>query len=544
MRNKPVLNDVFNQWLNGKGVLSFLTNNFDVPWKDYADGDILDLEYHGNRSGNKIIAPLVEKLLDENGISDANAIKLANLIFLRYGQNWAKLWDTLSFEYNPIENYRMTETEEISRNRELDGTKGATDTIAETLRKTGTIGSVQNKESSTEDTTNIDNSGNNSDSIYGFNSSNAVPSNESENSNTSETTSNGSISEDLTSTDTLNTTDTTNKTDTLSETTSEDETSGEERELTRSGNIGVTTSQQMIESERKLWDWQFFEVVFKDIDSITVLKVFGKDHGGLNDFVINTGYKLPIASADVLGGVKVGDNLNIEADGTLNAEAEQYELPEATADILGGIKVGARLSINNGVLSADDQSYTLPEASTDVLGGVKIGDNINVDQTGKISVQAPYVPNYKEIRKSSQEVKEILHCFLTSPSASQNSLLKYSAGNEAWFIDIQENYKYIDIDIIRNNAGNVRVCFSNVDTNDFESTTPDLDLGFVSLLEVANWSRYIGSGSINNVDNVTTSIRYNSTATFINLPIPANAKYLVIYGYPNNFNDFIIKLHN
>lgn len=32
-------------------------------------------------------------------------------------------------------------------------------------------------------------------------------------------------------------------------------------------------------------------------------------------------YELPIASKDVLGGIKVGENLTIDADGTLNAQA-------------------------------------------------------------------------------------------------------------------------------------------------------------------------------------------------------------------------------
>lgn len=63
-------------------------------------------------------------------------------------------------------------------------------------------------------------------------------------------------------------------------------------------------------------------------------------------------YHLPIASATTLGGIKVGDNLTIEEDGTLNAEATEYELPIATASTLGGIKVGSNLQINNGVLTA------------------------------------------------------------------------------------------------------------------------------------------------------------------------------------------------
>ena len=63
-------------------------------------------------------------------------------------------------------------------------------------------------------------------------------------------------------------------------------------------------------------------------------------------------YHLPIASADTLGGIKVGSNLTIEEDGTLNAESTEYNLPVATASTLGGIKVGSNLNISDGVLTA------------------------------------------------------------------------------------------------------------------------------------------------------------------------------------------------
>lgn len=66
------------------------------------------------------------------------------------------------------------------------------------------------------------------------------------------------------------------------------------------------------------------------------------------------GYVLPAATSDTLGGIKVGENLTVEADGTLNAQAgSQYELPPATAETLGGIKVGQNLTVEaDGTLNA------------------------------------------------------------------------------------------------------------------------------------------------------------------------------------------------
>lgn len=71
-------------------------------------------------------------------------------------------------------------------------------------------------------------------------------------------------------------------------------------------------------------------------------------------------YVLPVASAETLGGVKVGDNLSID-DGVLSAPA--YVLPTASDETLGGVKVGNNLSIAGGVLSAP-APYTPPAYST------------------------------------------------------------------------------------------------------------------------------------------------------------------------------------
>ena len=97
-------------------------------------------------------------------------------------------------------------------------------------------------------------------------------------------------------------------------------------------------------------------------------------------------YTLPPATSNILGGIKVGNNLSVTQDGTLSADAGQYELPVASSNTLGGIKIGERLSITSGgVLSANDQSYTLPPATSNTLGGIKVGNNLSVTQDGTLS---------------------------------------------------------------------------------------------------------------------------------------------------------------
>lgn len=48
-----------------------------------------------------------------------------------------------------------------------------------------------------------------------------------------------------------------------------------DRYLARHGNIGVTTTQQMLTSEREVWTWNFFyDIVFRDLDNLLTLKVY------------------------------------------------------------------------------------------------------------------------------------------------------------------------------------------------------------------------------------------------------------------------------
>lgn len=82
-------------------------------------------------------------------------------------------------------------------------------------------------------------------------------------------------------------------------------------------------------------------------------------------------YILPVATSSTLGGVKIGDNVNITSSGTIS-------VPIASAGSAGVIKVGTGLAIDaSGVLSATGDGYTLPQATKTTLGGVYVDDALN-----------------------------------------------------------------------------------------------------------------------------------------------------------------------
>lgn len=273
------LNEVFSTWQANLALFDRL-NLLNVPWKDDIEPMPLNYEYIGNRSGDKYCAPLVTKLL-LNGVLPTTSINtLCNILFALYNENWTKQYATLSAEYNPIENYRMTETmtndiTEVEHGhvltRVLNTTDERTPNLTEERTNDLTHGRTGTETTTPDMTTTTDNG------ITGFNSATDVHTGETQTTNTgtNEIEYNTADTDSGTVTTTTTGTDTATQSGSVTDTNSGKDTHTHNYELTRSGNIGVTTSQQMIQSEHDLWQWNFFnDVVFPDIDRVLTLMIY------------------------------------------------------------------------------------------------------------------------------------------------------------------------------------------------------------------------------------------------------------------------------
>lgn len=278
MTRKKV-NDIFPDWLTGSGIFSAL-NNYPVPWQIDNISTSLDLEYHGNISGEKFTSPLVNKLVAGSTITISELNKLAGVIYNMYGDNWNKEFNTLNMLYDPIENYSMTEqmsndetvTEYGKTHTRTDNT---TSTRTDNTTSTRTDNTTHAKTGTETRSPNTTNTGANS--VYGFNSASAVPVNGSTNTETGTETVTYNTSDKDTGTVTNKDTGTVTNRDTGTVTDGDtgSDTSTRNYTLTRKGNIGTTTSQMMIQSERDLYLWNiFYKVVFPDIDKILTLDIY------------------------------------------------------------------------------------------------------------------------------------------------------------------------------------------------------------------------------------------------------------------------------
>ena len=190
---------------------------------------MLDADYFGGHSADKYVSPLFQKTYDftRDAESPFNALnsRLAQIIYNRFAVKWKKIYDALMTEYNPLENYSM---EEI-RTPDL------------------TTDETQNEK--TDVTTERETSATNS--YKGFNADDPVEVNKTDGDETTTTTgakADNEISKKIEQTGT--------------------------ETLTRSGNIGVTTSQQMLESEFKVRQYDFYKMVYNDIDSVLCLSIY------------------------------------------------------------------------------------------------------------------------------------------------------------------------------------------------------------------------------------------------------------------------------
>lgn len=207
--------------------------------------------------------------------ADILAMLVANM------KKYTQFYELQKAKYDPIENYNMIE-------RGKDETTGthSEETRLGTQKTTSSLGeqSVTNEYGAVTNTVSVgavsatDEVGQRTDSttgkVSGYNESALIDANASEVVSGHQTNTHSEKAR-TDSTDTnahTDTSTTSSRADTMTtEQTTPTNTSGTDsntfnHELTRSGNIGVTTTQQMMEQEVKFWDsFNFYKVIFDDI---------------------------------------------------------------------------------------------------------------------------------------------------------------------------------------------------------------------------------------------------------------------------------------
>lgn len=239
----------FHSSRNVKGVfdaLVKLTESEETP-PEYLSSE-MDLDYLMDHSGTKAVSNLIWLLLRKygNDVEDIPCIKtlrmtdlytIAGVILRNHRATWDAIYNALTTEYAPLENYSMIEEE----TPDLLDTHGVTNGYQKTHTQTNKSKVKTKNTGTTTDT-----------EVYGFNSATAVPE--------SSMTVGGEVEVSADPADNIITDiDTQVGGETVAHT--------GKKTLTRSGNIGTVTSQSMLDAEIKLRLEQEMEhIIFRCVD--------------------------------------------------------------------------------------------------------------------------------------------------------------------------------------------------------------------------------------------------------------------------------------
>lgn len=265
--------DVYANYTTDGGVFSPMAN---APWVETMSGANLDLAYLEGHSGERYCSNFINHRLGNSEVlTSENRTLIANILWAMFGIQWTRLWATMKpIDYDPLTNYQMEETIEgtESSTRTPDLTKGDTGTVQSTgqdkrtpnITRTGT-GTVKDDGTS---------SGNTQNNLWGFNSTTSIPSDMSDVTGTNENTTTRDLTETETGTDTTDRTNTDTYNRSYTETGTDTTAGTSSRKLTRTGNIGTNTFQNLLQQERNIWMYDFFEQVFKDVDSVLTIPIY------------------------------------------------------------------------------------------------------------------------------------------------------------------------------------------------------------------------------------------------------------------------------
>ena len=232
MMNKLKVNDLWNfdNLSDNDTIFDVLCDDETYPSvKDFINNgnkENLNIDYLFGFSADKYLSPLANKIYEHSSNdTDEVADKIASIVYNRFGLKWKKIYDALLTEYNPLENYSMEEV------------------------RTPDLSFEETQSEKNKSTTERETSANNS--YKGFNANEPVLINKTDGSENVVTSGSEEDNEIVKTSEHTGT-----------------------EELTRAGNIGVTTSQQMLESEFKVRQYDFYKMIYNDIDSVLCLSIY------------------------------------------------------------------------------------------------------------------------------------------------------------------------------------------------------------------------------------------------------------------------------
>lgn len=231
------------------GIFRYIEN---PPWSEWnIPTNELDFIYILNRSGDKLISPMLHKILGDDEYFTVTQMQfIAALIFDILNPQWSKLFATYDVTYNPIYNFSIT--------------KQITETHTDTSSGTKTKGTTEARTLNTSDARTIDRGVVDQSDRSAYNSSTYQPVDK--------------VTSDEDTTDTLLKTGTDTLVYSGSDQDSQSGSGGYTINETRSGFNGNYMYQTAIKLDRELWMDNYFDFVFATVDKLLTIPIYPADN--------------------------------------------------------------------------------------------------------------------------------------------------------------------------------------------------------------------------------------------------------------------------
>lgn len=315
MKKHLQINNTFlynDQIIDEIGIFERYRLLYNPSWLSQETAFAMDIDYFVGSSGEKLASPFVMKFQAEwekEPTLENRKIyvdTLATVLYKRFGTNWDKIAEALELEYNPINNYDMVEEEETDRDNviqygKIENTTNNS-TTTEAYNNYKETDSVSNDYSTTETTqynsgsnmhtkVKTKNTDTNTHSVNSFNGVQTIQSvdekitntetlgTDNDNSTYNANTGSDSVTNSINGEKyhTIEGTKNNSNIGSMGMQTGGNDTTQDDikRKLKRSGNIGVTSSQQLLQSEldlRKLNN--LIDIIFENVDKILTLAIY------------------------------------------------------------------------------------------------------------------------------------------------------------------------------------------------------------------------------------------------------------------------------
>ena len=108
--------------MTNKTIVQTIQKKNRLSWLTETNSAMLDIELYYNRSGEKIVAPIIDGLLNSGKTEEETISILADICLIKYEDKWNRLYNTINADYNIFSDYRKETQLDTNTNQDTQTT--------------------------------------------------------------------------------------------------------------------------------------------------------------------------------------------------------------------------------------------------------------------------------------------------------------------------------------------------------------------------------------------------------------------------------------